>query len=128
MPALNTQIIAPAIGSAEVADYLTADFGHDLALWRDGTVQIIESALTWRDNDDAPVARAKCPGIGNLDSSVFTADFCERDEDSGEYIEISTGRIIGDLEAVVRECCRDGDVEAFRDDLIAALAASVETE
>jgi hypothetical protein len=59
---------------------------------------------------------------------MFCADFCERNAETGEYVETTTGRIVGDIEAVIRECCRDGDVEVFRDELIAALAASVEQE
>lgn len=117
------------IGYEALADYLTAEYGNDLAVFRDGSVQIVQSNSSFR-REDAPVARVKCPGVGNLDTSVFADGFVDFDEDAGVYATIvareDSGRIrvVGDLAAVIMECCRDGDVSRFYDDLIAALEDS----
>lgn len=111
------------ITSSVLADYLTAEFGHDLAVWEDGITEIIESALYWKQC--GPVARVKCPGIGNLDSTVFSDQYAMRTE-SGQYIEIETGRVIGYLADLIRETCQDGDVTEFMDELIEKLQESKE--
>jgi hypothetical protein len=98
----------------DLVRYLTAEFGHRLCLWDDGRVAIVEASVSWRDG---PIAETGCPGIGNLDSTKWTDDFVERSDDDGLYYEIGTGRLVGDLAAVIRECCRDGDVEDEMDDL-----------
>lgn len=100
-----------------LADYLTAKFGHDLAVWPDGSTEIIESNLRWRSNDNAPIVRVECPGIGNLDSTIFSDRYADRTE-SGQYVEIGTGRVIGDLSDLIRETCLDRDVSDFMDELI----------
>lgn len=112
------------ITESVLADYLTAEYGHDLAVWQDGSCQIIESGLRWRSNQNSHVARVKCPGIGNLDSTIFSDQFAERDEFTGQYREIETGRVIGDLSDLINETCKDGDVSAFMDDLIDQLEES----
>jgi hypothetical protein len=115
------EIVENAIGSQELADYLTAPHGYDLAVWENGWVSPTPSHLSWAsDDDDAPVARTRCPGIGNLDSTLFSAGWATRDPDTGEY-RAADGRVIGYLEEMIRECCRSGDVSAFREDLIDAL-------
>lgn len=111
------------ITESVLADYLTAEYGHDLAVCQDGSCQIIESSLRWHSNQNAPVAMVKCPGIGNLDSTTFSNQFADRDE-SGIYLEIATGRVIGDLSDLINETCRNGDVSDFIDDLIDQLEES----
>ena len=103
---------------AALANYLTADYGCVLAVYLDGEYRIHEASYVL-PND--VIASIKCPGMHQLDSTYFTEDFCEYDEDAGIYREHNTGRIIGDLEAVIRECVRDGDVEAFLDHMLEAL-------
>ena len=107
------------VSYSDLADYLTAEYGHDLAVFDDGSVEIIESATVYKTG--GPIARAKCPGIGNLDSSVFTDGFVEWDDENGAYVVVSGPRIVGGIADVIRECCRDGDVTDFYDDLVAAL-------
>jgi len=122
----TARIIAEKVGSDHLADYLTAGHDMDLAVWADGSAQIVEHNRVWPlDSDEAPVARVQCPGIGNLDSTYFTEDFAAID-DNGEYIEISSGRKIGELDAVIKECCQDGDMIGHTEDLIDALVESVE--
>lgn len=123
--AFKTDVIQKSVTYTDLGLYLIAEYGHDLAVWIDGTVDIIESNTRYRDNDDAPIARARCPGIGNLDSTVFSNGYAERDE-SGIYFEIKTGRRIGDLIELIRESCAQGDMSSFYDDLIDKLYESTE--
>lgn len=90
-----------------LADFLTADFGLDLRVFPDGTHDLVSSNTY--DPDD-PGIRLRCPGIGQLDTSRFTTDFVGQNE-QGAYVEKGTGRVVGGLEAVIRVCVRDGDVE-----------------
>lgn len=87
------------IAYSDLADYLSADFGHDLAIWRDGSVEIIASNTVYR-NEDAPVARAQCPGINNIDGSLFM------------YPDDT------DLASAIHARCQNSDVERSMDDLI----------
>lgn len=103
-----------------LADYLTAEFGHDLAIWDDGSYEIIESNLRWKSNDNAPCVRIECPGIGNLDSEWFENQYARRDPETGLYFEIETGRQIGYLKGLINETCLIGDVSEWIDDLITA--------
>ena len=120
------------ISYENLADYLTADFGSDLVVWPDDSVNLTESSIT-RWAEVQPVARVRCPGIGNLDSSVFTDEFVEWDEGLGAFVVTGEhrddkGRAVGGLEDVIAECCRDGDVTEFMDDLISALERSASEE
>lgn len=104
-----------------LADYLTADYGNDLAIWDDGKVSIVSSNETWAAGQ-GPLARVPCPGIGNVDSSYFREGFVEWNDDEGAFVVTEgnddAGRVVGQLSDVITECCRDGDVEAFYDDLV----------
>jgi hypothetical protein len=122
-----------------LADYLTAEHGHDICLWAAGwetddppAVAIAPREIRYQRNHE-PLARVPCPGIGNLDSTEFTRDFCDEDvpggygpgrNERGDYVENGSGRVIGDLADVIRECCQDGDMSEYMDDLIAALERS----
>lgn len=99
-----------------LCDYLTAEYGHDLAIWADGSTEIIESSLCWRHDDTAPICRVKCPGIGNLDSTVFSEGYANRDE-SGVYYDYD-GLRIGTLVDLIIDCCEHGDVSSFIEDLV----------
>lgn len=112
------------ISYSHLADYLTAEFGKDLVVFDDGSVEIIESNLVWKSG--GPVARVKCPGIGNLDSTLFSDVFAKRDE-SGIYWEIETHERIGSLEDLIRYSCAYGEVTDFYDELIEKLVESIES-
>jgi hypothetical protein len=123
----NSKIAAAmtAIASAAIADYLTADYGCWLAVWDSGYWEIRPAGETL---PPACVAAVKCPGIGNLDSTVFSDGWVTR-QDDGSYIVTGEfhddqGRVIPDLDHMIRECCRDGDVSDFVDQLAAALTES----
>lgn len=104
-----------------LADYLTADYGQDLRVFPDGAHDLAPS----NTYEVGPCVRIKCPGIGQLDSTYFTEGFVDRD-DSGTYCERNTGRPVGDLAAVIRECVRDGDVEDLLKDMLDALTKALE--
>ena len=76
----------------EFNDKLAAEHGHDLAIWADGSTEIIESSLCWRHDDTAPICRVRCHGIGNFDSTVFSEGYAKRDE-SGVYYDYDGLRI-----------------------------------
>src|SRR5574343_369634 len=98
-----------------LADYLTAEFGHDLAIWDDGSYEIIESNLRWKHG--GPCVRVKCPGIGNLDSTVFSDDYAKRDHESSIYYDYD-GYRIGTLADLIEDCCENGDMTSFIDELV----------
>jgi len=97
-----------------LADFLTADFGLDLRVFPDGSHDLVSNNTY---DPDLEAVRLRCPGIGQLDTSRFTTDFVWQNEQS-IYVEIGTGRVVGDLEAVIRECVRDGDVEDWLTDML----------
>lgn len=101
-----------------LADYLTAEFGHDLAIWNDGSYEIIESNLRWKSICNIPAVRIECPGIGNLDSELFSNQYAYRDPETGLYFEIETGRQIGYLKDLINETCLIGDVSNMIDNLV----------
>ena len=105
------------ITTSVLADYLTAEHGHDLAIWPDGSTEIIESSLCWRHDDTAPICRVKCPGIGNLDSTVFSDGYAKRDHESGIYYDYD-GLRIGDLADLIVDCCENGDMSNFIDEIV----------
>jgi hypothetical protein len=87
-----------------IAEYLTADFGVE-------------------------VCGVRAPGMGNLDSTVFTADFARQHEDgtywvARPYPEDDEGQMIGDLADVIRYTCLHGDVDGFVDDFAEKIDAA----
>ncbi|NCC41916.1 MAG: hypothetical protein EOM21_21400 [Gammaproteobacteria bacterium] len=106
--------------NATLADFLCAEYGAHLAVFADGSHQIIDSGAV---PDGDFIAIVRCPGIGNLDGSVFAEGYAERGGD-GIYRRITDDTEVGDLEALITESCREGDVTAFCEDLEAQLAAS----
>lgn len=101
-----------------LADYLTAEFGHDLAIWNDGSYEIIESNRRWKSICNTPSVRIKCPGIGNLDAEWFANQYARHDPETGLYFEIETGRQIGYLKDLINETCLIGDVSNMIDNLV----------
>ena len=116
------------ISCTDLADYLTAEYGNDLAVFADGSVEIIESATVYKTG--GPIARAKCPGIGNLDGLLFEEGFVEWSDEKGVFVvtddHSDAGRVVGQFADVIRECCRDGDVTPYMEDLVEALEESAE--
>src|SRR5574343_1904780 len=99
-----------------LVDYLPAEYGHDLEIWQDGSTEIIESSLRFR-NDAAPIVRLKCPGIGNLDSTIFSDGYAKRDPESGIYYDYDGFRI-GDLADLIVDCCENADMSNFIDEIV----------
>lgn len=101
-----------------LTDYLTAEFGSYLMVRADGSHAIVPTGTSFRGYEyDGCV---KCPGIGNLDSSLFAEDFAELGEDGiyhGEGFE-------GDMAELIRYSCENGDVSVFAKDLSDALDTS----
>ena len=110
------------VSYSDLADYLTAEYGNDLVVFDDGAVSIIDSNLIFIDN--GPDARVRCPGIGNLDSTMFSEGFAERDEFTGIYRTIDKQEKIGTLEDLIRYSCMFGEVTDFYDELIEKLVES----
>jgi hypothetical protein len=121
-------IIREAVTAVMLADYLTADYGDWLALFADGTYRIYGAGEV-PDRDFDALAVVKCPGIGNIDSSAILDGWAEVDEDTGQYVVTGRrhedrGRVIGDLETAIRECCR-GDMTSDMEGLERALIADM---
>ena len=104
------------VTNAMLADYLTADAGDWLTVEADGSYNIVESSLSHRGMTYAYAVR--CPGINNLDSGFFSDDFASYED--GVY-RAYDGSFEGDLEALIRFCVFEGDVEVLTEDLEAAL-------
>ena len=121
--------VRDAVSHEALEAYLTADYGQTLLLWPDGHY-CLQDQNTWSKWREEPLAAVRCPGIGNLDSTVFTQDFVKYDSSAGAYVTIEPqpdpGRVVGDLSDVIAECIRDGDVTADMEDFEAALAMSAE--
>ena len=121
---IERDFLLEAVTYDHLADYLCAEYGHDLAIWPDGFVTTVETSIGFH-HDEQPLTRIPCPGIGNLDSAYFAQGFCDDERtDDGEYVENETGRVIGSLADVIRECCRDGDMTEYMDALVTALEQS----
>lgn len=108
----------------DLASFLTVEYGNDLAVWADGSISIVSSTDSWTAGE-SPVARVPCPGIGNIDSSYFKEGFVNWSDDEGAFIVTEgnddAGRVVGQLEDVIRECCQEGDVESYYDDLMSKI-------
>ena len=120
--------IRESVSADMLADYLTADNGDWLALFADGTYRIYKSGeVPARDFEAMAIAR--CPGSGNINSSAILAGWADMDEDIGQYVVTGKhderGRVIGDLDAAIRECCRDGDMTRYMEDLERDLVANL---
>ena len=120
---LEKEIVEASLSSKMLEDYLTAEWGWDLRVWSDGSYDLeqyntsAESEIKYGDYWPYVISRIKCPGIGELGEEQFTGQFCEYDENKGTYVELETGREIGDFAAVIHECIRDGDVLSLTDNL-----------
>jgi hypothetical protein len=114
---MSTEI---SVSNEMLADHLTADFGYWLAVRSDGSHYLIEGSASHRGHEY--IAAVKCPGIGNLDATVFADGFAEYGDD-GIY-RTADGSFEGDLDTLIRHTCEHGDVTGFVEDLEAALQRS----
>jgi hypothetical protein len=121
----SVEIDLHEVAAKHISDYLTADFGKRLVVDFSGNVYLQDSS-TFSGNE---IISVKCPGLNNLDSTQFLEGFAEWDEEKGAYVTIppqpDDGRIVGDLKAVIRECCETGDVTGFIEDLETDLIAAL---
>lgn len=110
-------IDAHALAAAHISDFLTADGGTRWWLL-DGRLVSTGSAESLRDG---ALLVAKSPGLGNLDGMWWTQGMTQDDE--GIYS--LDGEEIGDLAAVVRHSCEEGDVTSFVDELATKITEAV---
>jgi hypothetical protein len=96
-----------------ISDFLCAEYGSRLAVFEDGSHQIVDAGSVPAGEF---IAIVKCPGIGNLDSSMFAEGYASLGDD-GIYRRIDDGTEIGDLADLIGESCREGDVTGFIEDL-----------
>lgn len=120
-PTQGAEFFRAVVSHEDLGEFLTAPWGHRLAVYRDGSVHVGESVGREIDPDEQPIAMVPCPGIGNLAAAEWADGWCEYAEGRAAYIETETGRVVGDLADVVRECCRVGDVSTESEDLITRL-------
>lgn len=114
------QKILDALSDEALEDYLTAEYGGWLCLWEDGYHCINDSSYTLV-YDIQPIGVAKCPGIGNLDSTMFSDGFAYRNEEDGMYYTLEDNTLVGDLAELIHDCVVNGDVTGFMDDLVEQL-------
>ncbi len=100
---ITREWLADQIGRGELAQYLTGDSGDTFGVDADGSTHVGDSVGREIDPDERPIATAKCRGIGNLDMTWW--------RDGWPCAELSD-------EDVIRDCCRNGEVEGEIEDLI----------
>lgn len=94
-------------------EMLINEYNLKIIIWEDGDITSIGAQ---EEVYHGVAAILRSYGTGNLDTSYFTNDFAQYDKEIDTYIEINTGRKIGDIEDVIRECIKDGDMTVFYDD------------
>lgn len=113
------------INWAEFAElYFLPENSQNLHVYNSGALELVPTSQRLHPDDlDGCVAVIETPGIGNLDSYIFTEGFVVWDEDQEVYVvdddlrfRRDGGRVVGDLEDVIQEVIDEGDIEAFIDD------------
>ena len=109
------KLIEKAVTPAALAAYLTAEKGENFGVYADGTFAVGESIGSEIEPKERPLACIRCPGINNIDTTYYTDDFVTYNHVSGVYESIEQDRDgeiqIYTLEEVIRECCKNGDVD-----------------
>jgi hypothetical protein len=96
---------------------LCYEYNSRIHINKDGSIDILGSQEYLHPDDSKNIiAVLRSCGTSNLDSSYFTENFAKWNEEKETYVEIKTGREIGDLDDVIRECIKDGDMSVFIDD------------
>ncbi len=127
---------AYALATSNIAEFLTSAYGTRWYACRDTEggewhVECCDSSSHLEANDDRDavcVEFGRSPGVGNMDSSEWTAGLFtdedggywrdekgrahEHSELLGSFDEIAADgyEFIGSVEDVIRECCAEGDV------------------
>ena len=83
-----------------------------IIIFEDGNWDIEDAGST---NMNA-IARVRCLD-GDVDETFFTEDFVLWNDEEGYYEELVTGRKVGDLEDVIRECIKEGDMERYIEEI-----------
>ena len=122
------KLISGAVDEMAVYKYLTADFGAWFGVYPDGSISVGETVGREIAEDERPVVSVRCPGVENLDESLFTDEYVYMSDDTGAYIEIETGLEVGCIEDVVHICCRDGYTSEYVADLRQRLLDTYEDE
>lgn len=88
------------------------DYGDKVVLYTDGEFWVQGQSTYYRDPDEAGViGYLPCWGAGNIDRSIYLDGFAERNEE-GDYVEIETGRIMGQDDALA-EAIEQGDIAYY---------------
>lgn len=103
--------IREAVGVDTLADYLAAPWGQFLGIYPNGTVSIGEDVGREIDPRERPAVVVKSPGIENLDMTWW--------REGWECGHLSD-------EEVLRDCCKNGDIEGEYEDLIGKLVEKLE--
>jgi len=112
------------VGTDELAAYLKAPFGYFAGLYANGVFHVGQDVGNEIAQHERPVFISQCPGVGNLDSSEYTAGYAHVNED-GKYVRNKDGSMIGDgnLEALINDTCENGDCEDWVEELISDLVS-----
>lgn len=104
------------VGTNELASYLKAPFGYKIGLYANGQVVVGQDVGNEISEDERPVGMVAVPGIGNLDSTEYSAGYAVYGED-GLYRRIKDNLVIGDFEALIDDTCENGEVQEWLDEL-----------
>ena len=104
------------VGTNELAAYLKANFGEKIGLYANGQVVVGQDVGNEISEDERPVGMVAVPGIGNLDSTEYSAGYAVYGKD-GLYRRIADGSVIGNFEALIDDTCKNGEVQDWLDEL-----------
>lgn len=111
------EIIKAAITDEITVEYNLADFGEVLGVYPDATVGVGQSVGDEIAKDERPIATVGCPGINNVDQSVYTDGWTTYDEENDVYV--SDEGVSLTFEQCVKESC-DAD-SSFKEGIIEKL-------
>lgn len=124
----NEKIIREIVNTDTLAAYLVAFSSERCGVYANGTWAVSDGVGNEIAKDENPIVWVKCPGIGNLDMGYWAEGYATPREDG--LWDTEDG--ILDDQALIRNCCEDGEVseelESLRDNLINALWAFEEME
>jgi len=105
----KVKLIKEKISSAELTQYLCAEWGNYLAIYDTGQVVTGQDVGQEIDPKERPFSLIKCPGIDNSNFDFYTDDWTTYDNETGIYTVIEDGRKLT-LEQCIAESCEKGDV------------------